>query len=161
MVSKTFPAYHPRAGEPTNFKEKILNGEKIHTIRGNFSFWEKRIIQIQLGLAELSVRQWIGKPYRSKQKEVLLTESVGIETISINNKIIDINNQHTRIGYPSMMFNALAASDGFCDSIDLFNWFQMDKKNFNGGAIIHFTPFRYITPFENPNLKIPHDEHKR
>ena len=39
---------------------------KLHTIRANYPLWEKRIKDIQEGHAVLSVRQWSGKPYRSK-----------------------------------------------------------------------------------------------
>ncbi len=38
--SKVFPQKHINAGEPTNFKEKILSGEKIHTIRPETNKWK-------------------------------------------------------------------------------------------------------------------------
>jgi hypothetical protein len=41
MIAKNFLATHPRKGQPTNFKEKILAKEKIHTIRHNYAHWEK------------------------------------------------------------------------------------------------------------------------
>lgn len=70
MVSRIFPKYHPRAGQYTGFAEKILSGDKKHTIRANFDYWEKAITEIMNGIACLSVRDWTGTPYRSEQKEI-------------------------------------------------------------------------------------------
>ena len=53
-LSKHFLTTHKRAGEDTDFKEKFLNGEKIHTIRANYPLWEKRIKEVQEGNAVLS-----------------------------------------------------------------------------------------------------------
>lgn len=58
MFSRVFPGYHPIAGEPTNFVEKIAKGEKIHTIRKGHRF--------KVG-DTFSPRIWQDKPYRSKQ----------------------------------------------------------------------------------------------
>ena len=58
--SKVFPQKHINAGEPTNFKEKILSGEKIHTIRPETTKWK-------IG-DKISMRYWTGKPYHSKQE---------------------------------------------------------------------------------------------
>ena len=93
-LSKTFPAKHPRKGEPTNFDAQVLNsvwsahnmslrymkfGIKLHTIRENYALWSKRFEQIDEGKACLSIRYWIGKPYHSKQFEICkLTKEDGI-----------------------------------------------------------------------------------
>lgn len=61
MCAKLFPVYHPRAGEPTRFRESILNGTKIHTIRG--SAGNRKTGDI------VSLREWTGRPYASKQEE--------------------------------------------------------------------------------------------
>lgn len=49
MLSEFFPKTHNKAGMPTEFKEKVLNKKKIHTIRANFPLWEKRIKEVQEG----------------------------------------------------------------------------------------------------------------
>ena len=67
--STHFPTTHPRAGEPTHFVEKIAKGEKKHTIRANSDLWIKRIGEVIHGEAELSLRYWSGKPYKSPQVE--------------------------------------------------------------------------------------------
>lgn len=54
IVSQRFPMTHPRKGQPTMFIENILNKTKIHTIRGNFPLWEKRIEEVQNELAVIS-----------------------------------------------------------------------------------------------------------
>ena len=50
-LSRHFLANHKRAGEETHFKEKLLSGEKLHTIRANYPLWEKRIKEVQEGRA--------------------------------------------------------------------------------------------------------------
>ena len=78
-ISERFPKTHKRAGELTMFPTSINNGTKIHTIRSNYDFWEKRIKEIQKGNAYLSIRVWEGKPYNSKQKELFrITKEAGI-----------------------------------------------------------------------------------
>ena len=98
-LSRVFPVSHPKAGQPTYFKEKIYNGgvllsqaleyempanskepnTKRHTIRANYELWRKRFEQIERGEACLSIRQWTGKPYASKQIEIArLTKDDGI-----------------------------------------------------------------------------------
>lgn len=98
-LSRVFPVSHPKAGQPTYFKEKIYNAGvllmqaleymmpanstdpncKYHTIRANYELWRKRFEQIERGEACLSIRQWTGKPYASKQIEIArLTKDDGI-----------------------------------------------------------------------------------
>ncbi|MGN1211367.1 MAG: hypothetical protein ACI4TM_06750, partial [Candidatus Cryptobacteroides sp.] len=46
-LCKTFPNGHRRAGELTMFKETLLNGIKIHTVRGNNgNTWGKRCTDV-------------------------------------------------------------------------------------------------------------------
>lgn len=40
MLSKTFFPQHPKAGEPTEFREKVLTGTKRHTCRCNYELFE-------------------------------------------------------------------------------------------------------------------------
>ena len=70
-VSKTFLSTHWKAGLPTRFDSKIKDGRKVHTIRGNYPLWAKRIAEVERGEACLSIRQWEDKPYRSKQIEIV------------------------------------------------------------------------------------------
>jgi len=161
-ISRTFPATHPRKGEPTGFREKILNelipcgliefntvykhgldieitGEKIHTIRANYDFWRKRIEQVWLGEAELSLRYWSGKPRHSKQVEFLRLgkdDGVGIQKVEFKadefGPLVDGKNQFV---------SDLAKNDGLSltDFTDWFKGYDLSKPL----AIIHFTKFRY------------------
>ena len=63
MLSKTFFPQHPKAGEPTGFREKVKNGTKRHTCRCNYDYWKDRIAHLQERNGVLSLRQWGGKPY--------------------------------------------------------------------------------------------------
>lgn len=138
-LSEKFPTTHTRKGQETDFRRLFLNGNKIHTIRANFPLWEKRIAQIQKGEAVLSVRQWTGKPYQSKQVEIArLTaeDGVGIQEL----KLTDLS-RPTTINGQRIELPLLAKNDGLSFN-DWFNWFigyDLSKPL----AIIHFTKFRY------------------
>lgn len=138
MVSKTFPTYHPKAGQPTNFVEKIARLEKIHTIRGNYPLWQKRIAQIERGEARLSIRVWTGKPYRSTQREVLAFEYASCQLLFDSNKELTVMKT---MGKPDAVppLTELAKNDGL--SLEDFNAWFPDKTG--EWAIIHFTKFRY------------------
>lgn len=149
-LSRHFLANHKRAGEETHFKEKFILGQgltdydtpsiaKIHTIRANFPLWEKRIKEVQEGRAVLSIRQWTGKPYRSKQVEIarLTTEDgVGIQLLELTNDLSECIVGGHRYSYVSV-----AKNDGLhpADWLDWFSCYDLSKPM----AIINFTQFRY------------------
>lgn len=161
-LSKRFPAGHRRAGDLTFFHEKLANALddveatltvddaddtpiqiydwKIHTMRANYPLWEKRIAEVEQGEACLSIRQWTGKPYRSKQVEIArLTkeDGVGIQRLEFVNGKLGL----PRIGIVYQRKNEIALNDGLSFE-DWENWF----KNYDLAqpmAIIHFTKFRY------------------
>ena len=168
-LSKQFPAGHERAGKSTMFQDKFLLGiscpdcpteqdlsgenispcnscqracmqSKIHTIRENYPLWEKRIAEVERGEACLSIRQWTGKPYRSKQTEIArLTKEDGIGIQQL--EFVDSKLGLPRIGIVYQRKHELALNDGLSFE-DWENWF----KNYNltqPMAIIHFTKFRY------------------
>jgi hypothetical protein len=138
-VSKTFPRYHPKAGQLTHFREKILEGEKIHTGRMNYNFWKNRIDQINAGKGILSLRNWSGKPYASKQEEFLQLSKVGLQSFELTDLgMIFIDNRIIRIDDHGQF----AKNDGL-DQQDLYDWFQLGKKSIRDGALIQFTDFKY------------------
>ena len=168
-LSRTFPVKHQRAGEPTYFKEKMHNGLlwdkgtnigyaltpsyavpgdiqlKLHTIRANYELWRKRFVQIESGEACLSVRQWTGKPYASKQVEIArLTkeDGIGLQRLFFHPDRDGCHvwwNFNIDGGYhiPQM----LAEHDGLAFD-DWKAWFR-DYDLSKPLAIIHFTNFRY------------------
>ena len=164
-LSKTFPKWHPRAGEPTYFKEKFEQAQaitkagkfpcvlpypdfidpKYHTLRGNYERWEKIFEQIDQGEACLVLKQWSGVPYRSKQETIaVLTkeDGIGIQRLFFN---ADSDGQHVwwnfNIDGRYDVIERLAANDGL--SLDDWKaWFKSCDLS-KPLAIIHFTPFRY------------------
>lgn len=89
--SKEFPAFHPRAGTPTFFADKIIRKEKPHTIRSNAALWLNRFDDIRHGEAELSLRYWWGKPYRSSQIEFCRLgkeDGIGIQILQFNGDLM-------------------------------------------------------------------------
>jgi hypothetical protein len=135
MISEVFPKYHPRAGEPTHFEDKIRSGEKKHTIRKNFEFWAKRTRNINNGYAVLSVRKWTGKPHRSKQKELFRFEKLAVQKIEHESPLLKIG-----ICPYGIDFETISSNDGLSKD-DFFSWFKDCPKNVD--CVIHFTDFRY------------------
>lgn len=164
-VSRTFPVTHKRKGERTYFPEKIMvtvnpNFEvkfieefgsillKIHTIRANYTLWEKRIKQVQEGKAIISVRYWAGKPYHKDENGIGQVEICQLDKDS-GIGIQELYFAYDSINFPrinedkikALMPVVLAKNDGL--SIEDFKeWF----KGYNLSepmAIIHFTKFRY------------------
>lgn len=135
-TSKVFMKDHPRAGEPTGFREAILLGRKIHTIRSG-DYWEKVVREVNRGNAFLSIREWTGRPYTSKQDEYQRFYKLGWEPIEIDRcGVISINGFYTEHD-----LEFIAGNDGLSE-VDMHSWFKMGQKEFAGG-IIHFTDFRY------------------
>lgn len=136
MLARVFPKGHIRQGEPTEFREKLLSGSKIHTIRTNYPLWKKRIEEVQNGEACISIRQWQDKPYRSKQIEVARftkEDGVGVECVllpPVGQLALTLEN-----------FPELNTHDGL-SRIDWMSWFENAPRN-QPLPIIHFTPFRY------------------
>lgn len=183
ILSSAFPTTHPRGGKATLFATAFRNGQscrkcdenkpalcirdcfalrKIHTLRADIPVWEKRIAQILTGEAILSIRQWTGKPYRSKQVELArLTaeDGVGIQRAVVSRSEWEEYDNKTHYCYwvtvegKEIAIDDIAKNDGFTDPLDYVMWFDRDiekqKPDKDGWkhlelAIIHFTPFRYV-----------------
>lgn len=130
-------------GSYTNFEEKIrlsllLDGggyfsPKKHTIR--------RSGRVKPG-QKLSMRQWAGLPYRSKQVEFAKGECTGVQKIhiwhdSFGGRYVVIDDRDELL--PDEKIKELAINDGF-DTIDqFFSWFGWDFT----GYIIHWTDLKY------------------
>lgn len=167
MLSEFFPKAHRKAGLVTCFKYELYLGQgdnldcatpqglsgfnlsnckncigktkKLHTIRANYPLWEKRIKEVQEGYAVLSIRQWMGKPYRSKQVEIArlsAEDGVGIQKLELTNDFSECIVGDHRYSYVSV-----AKNDGLhhADWLDWFSCYDLSKSM----AVIHFTKFRY------------------
>ena len=159
ILSKTFPATHPRKGEQTEFGLALKNTLdfwrhdlapldmlfcKLHTIRANYLLWKKRFEKIERGEACLSIRQWEGKPRHSKTIEIArLTkeDGIGLQKLEFETDAICPLYHPIIDGKPRCEAETLAANDGLC-FVDWQCWFdQYDLSQ--PMAIIHFSKFRY------------------
>ena len=167
MLSRKYPAAHPKAGQDTYFDIKLKNGlsghneallsyydkdfnktkmlitgRKIHTIRANYTLWSERIKQVQAGKAVLSIRTWCGQPYKSKQREIALITKEnhpGVEFVVFGKETAEVSKRVSHLKSYSVSLEELAKNDGLTLA-DFQDWF---KNSVFGGAIIHFTTFRY------------------
>ena len=144
-LSRHFPTTHARKGEPTWFIEKIKAREKIHTIRGNYPFWEERFKKIKRHEAFLSLRYWEGEPYRSEQVEFMRLfheHEIGIQKMELFTDGDGVARlKDFTIGGRHMSIEEVSMNDGLSKE-DFREWF----KNYDltePMAIIHFTGFRY------------------
>lgn len=127
--SKYFPSYHPKAGEPTHFIQKILHstviphykpvGEigwppKFHTIRAG-NHWKPG--------DKFSARFWTGVPYRSKQEEFAQLEVKRIFVFEKYANTLWIN--HLLLN--SRQEEIVACNDGLTVE-ELKQWFNKDFK---------------------------------
>lgn len=160
-LSQYFPSTHARAGEPTNFEQAFLDGQKcfneckakicdsecltgyrkLHTIRANYEFWRKRFDKIGEGEAVLSIRQWVGKPYGkgSTQRELCRLsreDGIGIERLMFDKSLL-----LPHVNYKPVGIGNLANNDGLSldDWKEWFKHYDLKKPL----AIIHFTDKRY------------------
>ncbi len=148
--SRTFPAYHPKAGQPTYFVEKFYNSlfsrnnlmdypkgleinesileMKNHTIRAG-ERWKKG--------EYFSPRVWSGKPYNTPQiilaKDTLITDVYDFEiskhaVIYLNRKPI-----YEFCGEYTGLIKTVAKNDGL-DPNELLDWFKYPKE-FKGQII--------------------------
>lgn len=144
--SLVFPKTHARSGEPTYFREKLITGEKLHTIRANYHLWKKRIDEVNAGEAILSVRYWSGKPYNSKQLRIAefnKDSGVGVQKLGFyddGDSHYSFENPYTADSFDVYILE-LAGNDGLSleDFREWFRKYDLSKPM----AIIQLTKFRY------------------
>ena len=137
MVSRVFPSYHKNKGELTRFEQKIRDKNKIHTIRANYEKWKRKIDQIRNGEVVLSIREWQGVPYHSKQNYLFYYNQEDALEVS---KLTKEENGYLINDTIRVSEEELAKNDGL--TLDEFQeWFKVFPSE--PMAIIHFTGFRY------------------
>ena len=137
--STRFPAYHPRAGEPTYFVDKLIKsfrglGYAIHDI-DHLAIGLPKRHTIRAGNRwkagdKFSPRVWSGKPYRSSQ--VTLADDVEIRKVwvfAITGFEIFIDGRKM-----NEMINEISSNDGFSDIWNLLSWFKY-PTDFSGQII--------------------------
>lgn len=137
-IAQKFPKSHPCAGEATHFADQINLGIKQHTIRLNYALWKKRFEKINKGDACISVRQWKGRPYFSKQEEIDIlfnTDGIGLQKLHAYETMLYVDKIDKAI--PT---HIIATNDGL--SLKEFQgWFQLPLEE--DAAIIWFNENRY------------------
>ena len=122
---------------PTNFKEKILSGTKIHTFREDpHGRWKDgKLIHHAHGV-------------RTKNYDCFLENGcVSVQSIQINNYDVGAFIKRTELiidgevvfSEKSEWAGIIAKNDGFDSVEDFFKWFSSDFQ----GRIIHWTDFKY------------------
>lgn len=120
-------------GFKKQFRSKILDGTKIHTIRVDLhGRWHKgRTIHFYTGV-------------RTKQCECFkVSLCTGIQTIRIDSWEKEVYVDGNRLNPENIL--RIAWSDGFPSPDDFFEWFKSaDKsKRFFRGVLVHWTDKRY------------------
>ena len=159
--STKFPAYHPKAGQPTYFVEKILSGLLKMESKGLAdAIYESRkwlscndvdsfleVVESQTPKFHtiraghrfkvgdmFSPRIWSGRPYNSKQ--IILAPDLKVEKVwnfeIYKEGIILTNKEGELYGSPSL-WGDLAKNDGL-ELKDFLDWFQYPKP-FKGQII--------------------------
>lgn len=164
ILSGQFMKEHPRAGEPTQFREKILSGLgkdeelvatcfqkppiKLHTIRADYDGWVEKIAAVNRGEAFLRVVTWAGEAYRSPWVDVaVLTkdDGIGVQPLIFPEHfmlpVVCGESYPNPTWYKGIQCVELAKNDGleFADFKAWFKGYDLSKPM----AIIHFTKFRY------------------
>lgn len=150
-LSKVFSKSHANSGNPTGFRQKYENKEKIHTIRANMPLWDGRFKFIAKDDAYLSLRQWSEEPYKSKQEMIAnlyANDGIGIQELMFE----DSDLMKPRVVMQPDLFNpegklipvepeTLAKNDGLSleNWLEWFSHYDLSKSM----VIIHFTNFRY------------------
>lgn len=163
-LSKKFFPQHPRKGEETLFREKVLSGSKRHTCRSNYEYWKEKIGRLKEVGGVLSLRQWSANPYRSPQEVIkdIPAELVGVQKLILHRKkdviehyeensrkpiAITTNYEYTAVvdGYNTPL-EILAVNDGLTPE-EYKAWFapvfDKEKADTLEFAIIHFTKEKY------------------
>lgn len=133
LLSKTFPGGHPRGGQLNHFLAQAMNRQKLHTIRENAKghYKDGDVVEI---------RQWSGKPYRSRQERTGIMFRIGIEPVTL---VLHSGGLTASVNGMPVSCERLAYNDGLALS-DLIHWFFPGcKPGTFKGYILHFTSFRY------------------
>jgi hypothetical protein len=111
------------------FTPKIRTGSKRTTIRG----FPKRASDMPREGDTLVFRQWIGKPYRSKQLKIGQAEIIRVESVDLAPHFIRISGQPT-MSRPEL--DRHAKNDGFDSWNDLNSWFRKNHATDRFSGII-------------------------
>ncbi len=111
------------------FARSVENGSKPHTIRKK----RKRAIRVS---DRLDLREWLGKPYRSKQRKLRAAPCVDVKAIKIWLTRGFIFIRVGREQFTETQMHLLARCDGFTNASEMVDWFtQTHGLPFHGQLI--------------------------
>jgi hypothetical protein len=111
----------------SRFVGKIVSNDKLQTIRKKARCKPGDV---------LSLREWTGKPYRSKQREIARRQCLQVKKVRLcfardGKFIVEVDGKAVR------SLDAFAKADGFTDFDDMVRWFLQTHgmEEFNGELI--------------------------
>lgn len=160
-ISKMYLSGHPKAGQQTNFRNKIQQAVascrltddgkllptapgKYHTCRKNYEYWKRIEEKVNSGYGILSLRQWDGAPYDSPRPEFMRLSKIRVDFLVIETQgfgkgsaavTVHINGKDC-----TSKLDLIARNDGLEDGLDLIQWLGWDGFD---GALINFTAHKY------------------
>lgn len=156
LTKKFFDAHPTLAGKPTGFADMVRNGTKIHTCRQNYEYWKTKVDALKAANGTLCIREWSGRPYRSKQDTII---EIPADTVAVAHLVLtrhvhrvepyrhSIVSHNAEVDGVPVDVETLARNDGFTSAKDYVGFFTpLFDKAADGRiemAIIHFTPYRY------------------
>lgn len=145
IVNIPFMRYYAVAttfgGQPTEFEDKIVSGQKIHTIRKSYGYWASRIDNAQKSpdsIYKLSL--WTDKPYVSKQYQAQTGNAYDLWYAPITFKKLD--DSIVLIDGVEYPLQRIAHSDGLTEEI-FKDWFKSFVDDTEPSIIIGWTPRPY------------------
>lgn len=172
MISKQFMRTHPKKGQPTEFKKKILqcvnnkvefsvsygfdpymmqrseysmseSHGKLHTCRTNYRYWQYAAQEINAGRAILSLREWSDKPYRSPQEEFLQLHQLNIQRL-VAKKLVRNGKPTMRLWIDGKTFDDITTIATNDGFSERQDFIDWFPDAIVDGVIIHFkTDFKY------------------
>lgn len=128
-----FRTIHPITQKPTKFHEKILLGNKIHTIRQGFRWTLDRKIHFSTGVR---TKKYVCFSVGKVKGISLIVLNPNIKSVSVSSNLI--NPDYHKLS--DIEIELLAKNDGFDNVDDFWLWFDAPIL----GQIIHWTDFKYI-----------------
>ena len=111
------------------FATMVRDGSKLNTIRP----LPKRPRDVPQVGWEISLREWTGKPYRSKQRVLKESAVVRVASVRIEEVGVYIDSVWT-------FGDTVAKEDGFQDFIEMAEWFKKTHGLPFNGAFIAWKP---------------------
>lgn len=170
VVSRTYPSYHRKKGQQTNFIEKIScgsqcpgdckicdfkEGKKIHTFRGNYLWWKKQIDEVLAGNAVIVLKYHSLGRYVKGNKQIEFARFDNYSGIGIQEAIYKSEYEEPFEGmaircedgiFRDFPFSRVSENDGLSEA-DFACWFEKGDYDLTASmACIHFTNFRYGRP---------------